>query len=255
VPVARDQHVRAGDLILSRHNDATLTVKPGTQHRRGERIDQVRNGNRWRVVAVDTTHGRVAAERLTDSARVIFEGDYLREHMTLGYAGTVHSAQGMTIGRSNQYGICWSIMSDRASRAMAYVGLTRGRDENHLAIYPAVTNEAHQHDTETGIHQMHRGTKQAAAHVLHTILTVNDDRTRTMHHVAARTDRKLLPTNVAAPLERNDQRCAERAQAWRQYSAQTRAREAAFERIAATRQRPSHRERSRDTDRGYALDR
>jgi hypothetical protein len=28
---------------------------------------------------------------------------------------------------------------------MAYVGMTRGRDENHLAIYPAVTNEAHQH--------------------------------------------------------------------------------------------------------------
>jgi hypothetical protein len=29
VPVARDQHVRAGDLVLSRHNDATLTVEPG----------------------------------------------------------------------------------------------------------------------------------------------------------------------------------------------------------------------------------
>ena len=38
-----------------------------------------------------------------------------------------------------------SVLSDRASRAMTYVGLTRGRDENHLAIYPAVTNEADQH--------------------------------------------------------------------------------------------------------------
>ena len=36
VQVARDQHVRAGDLIISRHNDATLTVEPGTQHRRGD---------------------------------------------------------------------------------------------------------------------------------------------------------------------------------------------------------------------------
>ena len=32
---------------------------------------------------------------------------------------------------------------------MAYVGMTRGRDENHLAIYPAVTNEAHQHHDGT----------------------------------------------------------------------------------------------------------
>ena len=31
VPVARDQQVRAGDLIISRHNDATLTVEPGTR--------------------------------------------------------------------------------------------------------------------------------------------------------------------------------------------------------------------------------
>jgi hypothetical protein len=173
VAVARDQQVRADDLILSRHNDATLTVEPGTGHRRGERIDQVRNGNRWRVVSVDATRGRIAAERLTDSARVIFEGEYLREHITLGYAGTVASAQGMTIGSAGQYGICWTVLSDRASRAMAYVGMTRGRDENHLAIYPAVTNEAHQHHhgAETGIHQMHRGTKHAAAHALHMILS------------------------------------------------------------------------------------
>jgi ATP-dependent exoDNAse (exonuclease V) alpha subunit len=253
VPVARDQHVRAGDLILSRHNDATLTVEPGTQHRRGERIDQVRNGNRWRVLGVDAKNKRIAAERLTDSACVVFEGDYLREHITLGYASTVHSAQGMTIGRSNQHGVCWTILSDRASRAMAYVGMTRGRDENHLAIYPAVTNEAHHHDTETGIHQMRRGTKHAAAHALHTILTANDDRAATMHAVAARTDRELLPTMVAALLDRNDQRRAERAQAWRQYSAQTRARDAAFERIAATTQQAAHRARSRDQGRGLEL--
>jgi len=70
--------------------------------------------------------------RLTDQARVIFEGDYLREHVTLGYATTLHSAQGMTIGKSATPGVCWTVLSDRASRAMAYVGMTRGRDENRL---------------------------------------------------------------------------------------------------------------------------
>jgi hypothetical protein len=33
-------------------------------------------------------------ERITHKTRVIFEGDYLREHINLGYASTVHSAQG-----------------------------------------------------------------------------------------------------------------------------------------------------------------
>jgi hypothetical protein len=256
VPVARDQHVRAGDLILSRHNDATVTVEPGPQRRGAYRIDQVRNGNRWRVVNVDAKNQRIAAERLTDCARVIFEGDYLRVHITLGYAGTVHSAQGMTIGNSTTPGVCWTILSDRASRAMAYVAMTRGRDENHLAIYPAVTSEAHQHQLGAGtaIHQMRRGTKHAAAQALHMIVTANDDRARTMHTVATRTDRELLPTIVAALLGRNDQRRTARADTWRQHSAQTRAREAAYQRITVARHQTRERERSRLADRGHGLE-
>jgi ATP-dependent exoDNAse (exonuclease V) alpha subunit len=255
VAVARDQKVRAGDIMISRNNDATLTIEPCTHHRRGDRIDQVRNGNRWRVLGVDAQRGRVAAERLTDNARVLFKGDYLREHITLGYAGTVAAAQGMTIGNFTTPGVCWTILSDRASRAMAYVGMTRGRDENHLAIYPAVANEAHQHHhgAETNIHQIHRGTKHAAAHALHTILTANDDRARTMHTIAARTDRTLLPTIVAALLDRNDRRCADRAQSWRRHTAQNLAREAAYQRITATRQQTAERHRTRDQRYGLEL--
>ena len=162
----------------------------------------------------------------------------------------------MTIGNATTPGVCWTILSDRASRAMAYVGMTRGRDENHLAIYPAVTNEAdqHHHGADTGIHQMRRGTKHAAAHALHTILTANDDRARTMHTVAARTDRELLPPTVAALLDRNDQRRADRAQAWRRHTAQTRAREAAYQRFTTIRQQSRERERSRCADREYGLE-
>jgi ATP-dependent exoDNAse (exonuclease V) alpha subunit len=254
VAVARGQKVRAGDIIVSRHNDAGLTVAPGAPRREGDRIDQVRNGNRWRVIAVNTRQVRIAAERLTDRARVIFESDYLREHVTLGYATTLHSAQGMTIGKYTTPGVCWTVLSDRASRAMAYVGMTRARDENHLAIYPAVTNEAHQHhEADTGIHQMHRGTKYAAAQHFRMIVA-NDDRVRTMHTVAARTDRKLLPAAVAASLDRNDQRCAARAQAWRQHEAQTHARETAYQRITATSHQRRDRERNRRAHRGYGLE-
>jgi len=255
VRVARDQKVRAGDLIISHHNDATLEVKPSTQHRRGAQVDQVRNGNRWRVAGVDTQRGRIAAERITDQARVIFDADYLREHITLGYASTVHSAQGMTIGNSNTAGVCWTILSDRASRAMAYVAMTRARDENHLAIYSAVTNEAQVHQShDTGIDQMRRGTRGAAGQALHNIVAANDDRPRTMHTVAARTDRESLPDRVATLLDRNDDRRARRAQACRQHAAQTHAREAAFQRLSATRHEHVGRERSRGRNHGYGLE-
>jgi hypothetical protein len=206
------------------------------------------------VIDVDATRGRIAAERITDSARVIFDGDYRRDHITLGYASTVHATQGMTIGNGDQHGICWTILSDRATRAMAYVGMTRARDENHLAIYPAVTNEAQHHNSrDADIHQLHRGTKHAAAQYFRTILT-NDDRARTMHTVAARTDRELLPTVVAELLERNDQRCLERGQAWRHHVAQHRVREAAYERITATRQQAAQRQRSREQEYGLELE-
>jgi hypothetical protein len=158
----------------------------------------------------------------------------------------------MTIGNANTPGVCWTVLSDRASRAMAYVGMTRGRDENHLAIYPAVTNEAHQHHhgADIGIHQMQRGTKHTAAHYLRMILA-NDDRAPTMHTVAARTDRELLPAGVAALLDRNDQRRADRAQAWRRHSAQTRARNAAYQRFTTTtRGSIVVRERGRGVERG-----
>src|SRR5271154_5979927 len=53
------------------------------------------------------------------------------------------------------------------------------------------------------------------------MLIGNDHRARTMHTVAADTDRELFPTIVAGLLDRNNQRRAERARAWRRHTAQT----------------------------------
>jgi len=68
---ARDQEVRLGDIIMSRSNDGTVDVRAA---RPGDRVDQVGNGNRWRVAGIDHNTNRLAAERLTDQARVVFEG-------------------------------------------------------------------------------------------------------------------------------------------------------------------------------------
>jgi conjugative relaxase-like TrwC/TraI family protein len=251
--VARDQEVRVGDLIVSRRNDATVDVRPGPHHARGDRVDQVRNGNRWRVAGVDTARGRIAAERLSDRARAVFDREYVSEHITLGYAVTVHSAQGITVGNIDTAGVCYAILSEHATRAMAYVAMTRAKDENHAFIYQPITGEAdHEHASPVAgpeVHQLRRGNKHAAAHYFRTILA-HDDRPRTMHAEAERTRAHLLPRVVADVLDRNEYRRVNRRDAWRRHSAAARRRTAAYERTAETRGRApsSGREHSIDGD-------
>jgi ATP-dependent exoDNAse (exonuclease V) alpha subunit len=236
VTVARDQEVRVGDIIVSRSNDAAITVVPGSWRTRGEQTDQVRNGNRWRVARVDTINGCIGAERLTDQARVLFEGDYLREHITLGYATTLHAAQGITVGSSTTAGVCFTVLSDHASRSMVYVGMTRGKDENHAFIYQPITGESdHEHSQPAigaQIHQLRRGNNYAAAHFFRTILA-NDDRPRTMHAVAERAPRDVLPPAVASLLDRNDHRRVQRAGRWRQDQMAEQVRVVTYERVVA----------------------
>jgi conjugative relaxase-like TrwC/TraI family protein len=232
---ARDQLIAKGDLIISRHNDPGIEVAPGTGHRADDPIDQVRNGNRWRVAAVNPDTNRIAAIRTTDRARVIFEGDYLREHVTLGYAVTVHSAQGVTVGGADTPGTCHAILSEGASRAIAYVAMTRATDDNHAYIYTRESGEGdHEHRPlgDGEVHQLRRGNTYSAAHYLKTILA-NNDRPVTMHAEADRTQRHQLPGVVAHLLERNDARRTARAQTWRQHAAAERARHAAHERLTA----------------------
>ena len=59
---------------------------------------------------------------------------------------------------------------------------------------------------------------------------------------------------MAALLDRNDERRADRTRVWRRHSAQTRAREAAYQRFTTTRQQAAQRQRSRGADRGYGLE-
>jgi ATP-dependent exoDNAse (exonuclease V) alpha subunit len=116
---AREQTIRVGDIIVSRDNDAHIPVHAAPGADRGD-PEQVRNGSRWRVAGVDQTTNRIAAEPLTHNARVVFEEDYLREHVSLGYAVTVHSAQGVTADTAH------AVIGETASRALAYVGMSRG---------------------------------------------------------------------------------------------------------------------------------
>ncbi|MGU3649850.1 MobF family relaxase [Mycolicibacterium sp. A43C] len=234
IRVARDQDVAVGDIIVSRSNEPTITVAPGTRAQRGQQMDQVRNGNRWRVAIVDTKYGQIAAERLTDKARALFDADYFREHITLGYATTLHAAQGVTVGTATREGACFTVLSDKASRAMAYVGMTRGKDDNHAYIYQRSTEDGDYHHSrlvaEFQNERLHRGTVRDAAQYFRTILA-NDDRPRSMHTEAERAARKLLPQAVANLLDNNDQRRHQRTAEWQRHSAAACAREQAYDRI------------------------
>lgn len=189
---ARGHRIGVGDVIISRRNDTTVFVVDATITTEAE---PVRNGHRWRVYKVDTANNRIAARRLTDGARAEFTGDYLTEHVHYGYAVTVHASQGVTADTAH------AVLSDRATRALAYVALTRGRNHNHLYLYEKNAGEAdHEHAAalaENGVHVAQRGTSRAAAALLRQVLA-HDERARTVLDVAADTDRAHQPAQVRA---------------------------------------------------------
>lgn len=115
VTAARGHRIAKGDLILSRRNDPTIEVWQAADGNLAA-ADPVRNGDRWRVAAVDPKTGRIAAERLADRARVVFDAEYVAEHVTHGYATTVHAAQGVTADATH------AVLGENTTRSMLYVG-------------------------------------------------------------------------------------------------------------------------------------
>jgi hypothetical protein len=137
----------------------------------------VRNGNRWRVYAVDANINRVAARRLSDNARAAFDGDYLRQDITYGYAVTVLSAQGVTTDTAH------AVLGENTTRAMLYVAMTRGRDLNTAHPYDRGAGDAG-HSQSESVHIAHRGSSPEAAQLARSIAS-HGTSARTAHHVAA----------------------------------------------------------------------
>jgi len=188
ITVARGQKVAVGDVIISRRNDPTIEIRPGS--RNAELPASVRNGNRWRVAIIDTDNNRIACERLDDNARTAFDQNYFREHVSLGYAVTVHSAQGVTADAG------LAVLREDTSRNLLYVAMTRGRHANAAHIYERST-EAIEFSREepAGTHVAQRGDSREAATLIHGILA-NDEPAITAHDYAAQTINNALPERV-----------------------------------------------------------
>jgi hypothetical protein len=209
VAAARGQRIAVGDLMISRRNDPSITVQ--TDKNAGGRVDTVRNGQRWRVAAIDTATNRLAAQRLDDGARAVFGGPYLREHVGLGYAVTVHASQGVTVGSTH------AVVAETTTRSLFYVAMTRGRQAN-TAYLCQRTPEPDDHVVVTdGAHVAVRGSGRDAARVARAILARND-MPGTAHQVAANTVPQRLPDPVARLVNRRSAALSRRRathRAWR----------------------------------------
>jgi hypothetical protein len=117
--------VGVGDEIVTLRND---------RHLRASSETFVRNGDRWRVTdtladgsirVVPMNEQRVGADTPSE---VTLPPAYVREHVALGYALTVHKAQGTTTDRAVV------IVDESMTAPQLYVAMTRGREENHALV-------------------------------------------------------------------------------------------------------------------------
>lgn len=107
-----------GDVVVTRRNDRTLQLNGGR--------DFVKNNDVWTVE-------KVGAEKATlrhtgHGGKITLHADYLSKHTQLGYAATVHRAQGATVDTAH------AIVDSATDRAAAYVAATRGRETNQLYV-------------------------------------------------------------------------------------------------------------------------
>jgi conjugative relaxase-like TrwC/TraI family protein len=117
-PLSDGCTARADDMVISRRNDRRLGVT-GT--------DWVKNGDRWQVEAV-RADGGLAVRHLASRLHATLPADYVAAHVELGYASTVHTAQGITTD------VVHGIVTGAEDRQLLYTMLTRGRVENHAHL-------------------------------------------------------------------------------------------------------------------------
>ncbi|MBX9918607.1 MAG: relaxase domain-containing protein [Mycolicibacterium frederiksbergense] len=106
-----------GDLVFTKENDRTLALGA---------TDFVRNGYRWEVTEVDP-EGSITVKHLESGAHLRLPAEYVRAHVTLGYARTIDATQGATARYR-----CHTVGSDQLTRQQVYTALTRGVHGNHI---------------------------------------------------------------------------------------------------------------------------
>jgi conjugative relaxase-like TrwC/TraI family protein len=116
-----------GDLIITRANDRRLRITA---------TDWVKNGDRWTILNL-TRDGGLKVRHVRNGHTVTMPAAYVQTSVELGYASTVHTAQGVTADTMH------GVVTGEESRQQLYTMLTRGRSANH--VYPSVVGDGDPH--------------------------------------------------------------------------------------------------------------
>ncbi|MFC6156115.1 MobF family relaxase [Kribbella jiaozuonensis] len=154
----------AGDIIQARRNDWTIAGHLGNKraaiNRAQYRIREVLADGSLRVEAL----GHGGTDPATPGETMVLPAQYVAEHVALGYASTVHAAQGLTVDG------CYGVVTSATSLNSLYVQASRGRSTNMLYVVTrAAPNGAETGDTARSLHRSPRA-------VLSAILDAADER-------------------------------------------------------------------------------
>jgi conjugative relaxase-like TrwC/TraI family protein len=125
--LADGNRASVGDVIITRSNDRRLRLTA---------TDWVKNGDRWTITRIGK-QGDLSVRHTRSQLTVRLPLDYVRTSTGLGYATTIHSAQG--VSADTMHGLA----SGQESRQQLYTMLTRGRHGNHLYLQVVGDGDPH----------------------------------------------------------------------------------------------------------------
>jgi hypothetical protein len=127
VALADGNQASIGDVIITRANDRRLCLTP---------TDWVKNGDRWTIIQVGK-QGDLTVRQTRSHRTVRLPVDYVSTSTGLGYATTVHAAQGISAD------VMHGLLTGQESRQQLYTMLTRGRAANHLYLVVVGDGDPH----------------------------------------------------------------------------------------------------------------
>jgi conjugative relaxase-like TrwC/TraI family protein len=127
VSLADGNRASIGDVIITRSNDRRLRLTAN---------DWVKNGDRWTITQVGQ-QGDLIVRHTRSHRTVRLPADYVQTSTGLGYATTIHAAQGVTADTMH------GLATGQESRQQLYTMLTRGRAANHVYLQVVGDGDPH----------------------------------------------------------------------------------------------------------------
>jgi len=127
VELADGNLASVGDVIITRTNNRRL---------RASQTDWVKNGDLWTITSINSD-GALRAQHTRTHLAVTLPADYVTASVELGYASTVHTAQGVSVDAMH------GLATGTEGRQQLYTMLTRGRHTNHVYLQVAGDGDPH----------------------------------------------------------------------------------------------------------------